>query len=145
MAERIQLRRTPGWRMPEGAVKVDRSTRWGNIFWRGQRVISPGAYGCIASPYNGCRATGTYGAPPRGFTIRRVRSDAEAVALFISYVYHDPSGWPPCEIRHYLAGHDLACWCKLPPPGESDICHARVLLDLAAGRVPAVPEVNNGP
>jgi hypothetical protein len=30
MPERIQLRRTKGWRMPEGAVKVDRSTKWGN-------------------------------------------------------------------------------------------------------------------
>ncbi len=30
MPERILLRRTKGWRMPEGAVKVDRSTKWGN-------------------------------------------------------------------------------------------------------------------
>lgn len=30
MAERIQLRRTKGWRMPPNTVKVDRSTRWGN-------------------------------------------------------------------------------------------------------------------
>ena len=28
--KRIQLRRPKGWRMPENAVKVDRSTRWGN-------------------------------------------------------------------------------------------------------------------
>ena len=30
MPERIQLRRTKGWRMPPNTVKVDRSTRWGN-------------------------------------------------------------------------------------------------------------------
>jgi hypothetical protein len=30
MPERIQLRRTKGWRMPSNAVKVDRSTKWGN-------------------------------------------------------------------------------------------------------------------
>lgn len=30
MPERIQLRRTKGWRMPDNTVKVDRSTRWGN-------------------------------------------------------------------------------------------------------------------
>lgn len=30
MPERIQLRRTKGWRMPANTVKVDRSTRWGN-------------------------------------------------------------------------------------------------------------------
>lgn len=28
--QRIQLSRKKGWRMPPNAVKVDRSTRWGN-------------------------------------------------------------------------------------------------------------------
>lgn len=32
MPERIQRRRTKGWRMPEGAVYVGRPTRWGNMF-----------------------------------------------------------------------------------------------------------------
>jgi hypothetical protein len=30
--KRVQLSRRKGWRMPPGAVKVDRSTRWGNPF-----------------------------------------------------------------------------------------------------------------
>ena len=29
---RVQLRRSRGWRMPENARKVDRSTSWGNPF-----------------------------------------------------------------------------------------------------------------
>jgi hypothetical protein len=32
MPERIQRRRTKGWRMPEGAVYVGRPTRWGNPY-----------------------------------------------------------------------------------------------------------------
>ena len=32
MPRRIQLRRTKGWGMPPGAVKVDRTTKWGNPF-----------------------------------------------------------------------------------------------------------------
>ena len=32
MPERIQLKRTKGWRMPPNTVKVDRSTKWGNPF-----------------------------------------------------------------------------------------------------------------
>jgi Domain of unknown function (DUF4326) len=32
MAERIQLSRAKGWRMPADTVKVDRSTRYGNPF-----------------------------------------------------------------------------------------------------------------
>lgn len=35
-----------------------------------------------------------------------------------------------CIIK-YLRGKNLACWCKLPKPGEPDICHAAVLLELA--------------
>jgi hypothetical protein len=32
-----------------------------------------------------------------------------------------------------LAGHNLACWCPLPKPGEPDHCHAAVLLEVANG------------
>ena len=32
MAERIQLRRAPGWRKPRGAVVVARPSLWGNPF-----------------------------------------------------------------------------------------------------------------
>lgn len=32
MAERVQLRRTKGWRKPEGAVVVARPSRWGNPY-----------------------------------------------------------------------------------------------------------------
>ncbi|WP_159728321.1 DUF4326 domain-containing protein [Methylosinus sp. Ce-a6] len=30
-----------------------------------------------------------------------------------------------------LGGKNLACWCALPKPGEPDICHAAVLLEIA--------------
>lgn len=33
--QRIQLRRTKGWRMPPNTVKVDRSTKWGNHYRAG--------------------------------------------------------------------------------------------------------------
>lgn len=133
MPERIRLSRARGWRMPEGAVKVDRSTRWGNIFWPGQRVISPGAYGAEASPYHGSLPLGSYAHGARAYEIRRVRDRADAVHLFRDYVRHDPSGWPSEEIRACLGGADLACWCPLPQPGMPDICHAAVLLEIASG------------
>lgn len=37
MPERIQLRRTKGWRKPPGAVNVARPTKWGNPF-KGERA-----------------------------------------------------------------------------------------------------------
>jgi hypothetical protein len=27
-----------------------------------------------------------------------------------------------------LRGHDLACWCPLPEPGQLDLCHASTLI-----------------
>jgi hypothetical protein len=36
-------------------------------------------------------------------------------------------------IRHELRGHNLACWCPLPEPGQPDHCHAAVLLEVANG------------
>ena len=32
-----------------------------------------------------------------------------------------------------LRGKNLACLCHLPVPGELDICHAAVLLEIANG------------
>jgi hypothetical protein len=42
-------------------------------------------------------------------------------------------GTPPSHaaIRHSLGGKNLACWCPLPAPGEPDMCHAAVLLEIA--------------
>ena len=36
MPDRIQLRRTKGWRKPEGVVIVARPTKWGNPFLIGE-------------------------------------------------------------------------------------------------------------
>lgn len=36
MAERVQLSRKKGWRMPANTVKVDRSTVWGNPYQGGK-------------------------------------------------------------------------------------------------------------
>lgn len=38
-----------------------------------------------------------------------------------------------CQRLPELRGHNLACWCPLPKPGEPDHCHATVLLEVANG------------
>lgn len=38
------------------------------------------------------------------------------------------------DVRRHLPdlrGHNLACWCPLPEPGQPDHCHAAVLLEVA--------------
>lgn len=102
MPERIQLRRTAGWRKPAGAVVVARPSRWGNP-WR----VDPSGH----------------------VTGRTVPTRAAAVAAFQQMLERGEhvEGYPSIdEIRTQLAGRDLACWCPLTEP-----CHADVLLQVA--------------
>ena len=109
MPERIQLRRTAGWRKPEGAVVVARPSKWGNPFTLA---------GARDAEYQG--------------------TDAElrdfCVALFrrwLKFPYAewahgaDQAEWITSHVR-FLRGRDLACWCPLDQP-----CHADLLLELA--------------
>jgi Domain of unknown function (DUF4326) len=139
MPQRIQLRRTRGWRMPEGAVNVARSGhdigRWGNPFRVGHKVRLPGRWGTEAEPYAGNLAPGLYGpaGSSPGFEIRLVRDRADAVALYSAYYGVTWDERDRERIRRELAGHDLACWCPPPEPGQPDICHGAVLLRMANG------------
>ena len=110
--KRIQLRRTKGWRKPDGAIVVTRGTDWGNPFKIGA-----------------------------GLRYYEVLGDSEerrldpgpvtrelAVALFRAWVV--PRFVE--QIRADLAGHDLACWCTLvDAEGNRVPCHADVLLEIA--------------
>lgn len=109
---RIQLSRAKGWRIPPNTVKVDRSTRLGNPFTVTEKML-PGSW----------IAGGAYIAVP---TIE------DAVACFremLSAPGERADGFR--ATLPSLRGKNLACWCKLPAPGEPDLCHAAVLLELA--------------
>jgi hypothetical protein len=126
MAERIQLRRTRGWRLPEGAVVVARPTRWGNP-WRVEPIYRPG----IGRVYNLVRFKAH---PLRQNGPTQVRTSAEARALVVQYRAAEIafSAELQAEIRADLAGRDLACWCPLvDTEGNRMPCHADVLLEWA--------------
>ncbi len=125
MPERIQRKRTRGWRMPEGAVYVGRPTLWGNL-WR------PKDASAHVPP-----------ADRAAWCVSRYRSDLEDWGLLSDYsmvVSHER--WQQVDdhvrstsatcMREYaaevLAGLDLACWCPLDQP-----CHADVLLEISNG------------
>ena len=128
---RIQRRRTPGWRMPPGAVYVGRPTRWGNPYRVGDLIRTPGPWGSPPVPSHGL-TPGIY--PERDwatgqtttYEVRPVRDHNEAVGLFEAYVTYYDDEWPPEAIIDELAGRDLACWCPLDRP-----CHADILLAIA--------------
>ena len=90
--ERIQLKRSKGWKLPANTVKVDRTTRWGNPF-------TVQAFGSVAA------AVGRYEAWTKG--------EAEA---------SDGRAPPdPDEVRRVLGGRNLACWCALDGPCHADL------------------------
>lgn len=108
MPERIQLRRTKGWRKPEGAVVVARPSRWGNPFKVGDEI----------SPHEWLPDVSVTCAGPSVHVTQQL-----AVDLFRVHV--EQAGWSDW-IRAELAGKDLCCWCRL-----SDPCHGDVLLEIA--------------
>lgn len=152
--KRIQLKRAKGWRMPIGAVKVDRSTRWGNPFpekhltWIAVAMGNRGdKEGRVATsihlfriwlglkeyepanelPADKFEPSITYGNGATATMEQHCRGIAAMAAQFdLAEIGEIPK--PPTldEIRRELRGKDLACWCPLDGP-----CHAEVLLEIA--------------
>jgi hypothetical protein len=109
MPERIQRKRTRGWRMPEGAVYVGRPGPWANPFRIGHDVIVE-----VFPPGN----------TSEGWACGMPVTPQLAVDLFRAWVLSRPAQIE--EYRAELRGRDLACWCPLDQP-----CHADVLLEIA--------------
>ncbi len=83
MPSRIQRSRAKGWRLPPGAIIVDRSTKWGNPYRVGQR----NPFGTIT------------------------QDNRHAVSLYVGFAPQNEK--PIAAARAELRGHDLACWCRL--------------------------------
>lgn len=92
--QRIQRKRTKGWRMPEGAVYVGRGSRWGNPFRVGDRcrrtlgIIGPDT---AVERFTALLVTGR---------LRRVTET---------------------DVRAHLRGKTLVCWCALDQPCHADV------------------------
>ena len=112
MPQRIQRKRTAGWRMPEGAVSVCRPGVFGNPFTMA-----------------GCRDAGF-----RGTDEQIADRCVEAFRAWLGPMWRMNWDGPESEAARAalftrlpeLRGKDLACWCKIGAP-----CHADVLLELA--------------
>ena len=117
MPDRIQLRRTKGWRKPEGAIVVARPSKWGNPHrLRGTHYVDePTGREHDCAP-----------GEQRGVAVRLFREHlTEAIRDPAWGEYHPHFSTIAVHIDE-LRGHDLACWCPLGQP-----CHADVLLELA--------------
>ena len=90
---RVQLSRKKGWRMPSNTVKVDRTTKWGNLY-----------------------AIGSDSTPSAEIAVQQHREQvlsilnkggAKATELTVAL--------------EELRGKNLACWCPLDAPCHADV------------------------
>ena len=155
--QRIQRKRTAGYRLPEGAVYVGRPTKWGNPF----EYLTP--QGLVRyrpeapeeweyHPYYGPDRTVTdyrVRYATRGELVRMYRRtildpDRGMLGAYPSNGGHLLTYWTwkahtgtlrtvtTEVIRAELRGKDLSCWCAPDLP-----CHADVLLELANAGEPS--------
>jgi hypothetical protein len=137
MPQRIQRKRSKGWRMPAGAVYVGRPSKWGNPFdfrssdycWA---ALSFGCRGDAAGRREASvRAFRDWIKPPHGRRTLHFEEQPMMSAGGQDHLALGPkiaAGEAPSieDIRAALRGKDLACWCPLGQP-----CHADVLLEVA--------------
>ena len=90
--QRVQLKRSAGWKMPAKTVKVDRTTPWGNPF-------TAADCGSVAL------AVASHGRWMRGEIAATGGVEPPAAAA----------------IRTALAGRNLACWCASTGPCHADL------------------------
>lgn len=102
--KRIQRRRAKGWRLPEGAVIVDRTTKWGNPFVIGEDGTAAECVKLYLHLLGGLVCLSSKAPVERQQAARR----------------------HVCEHISELRGKDLACWCA---PGKP--CHGDILLKIA--------------
>lgn len=133
MAERIQLRRTKGWRKPESAIVVARPSKWGNPFVLDRCCVHGVGWVLTFDSHNAARVHSItmFEKLVRGLwnpglaeplTDSQYRDLGEGIQKWRRRI----GGHPTEAARSELGGHDLACWCPLDQP-----CHADVLLELA--------------
>jgi Domain of unknown function (DUF4326) len=119
MPQRIQLKRTKGWRKPAGAIVVARPSKWGNPFK--VDVFGELALELFENTVNGVWDPGVFIG-----SIVTTRGLETAYAAYRAWLRRI-DGHPVEMARTELRGHDLCCWCPLDQP-----CHADVLLEVAA-------------
>lgn len=112
MPQRVQRKRSRGWRMPENTVYVGRPSKWGNPFIVDEQASVTNREVAVDC-FRRLLATGAWSPIP---VDKWPRGKV-------------PTSWTSVEdVKRELRGKNLACWCPLDQP-----CHADVLLEIANG------------
>ncbi len=121
---RIQRKRTKGWRKPENAIIVDRTSRWGNPYYLKEVTVKE-------SPVGRRKKTGEYMIlNPNGQGLYDGASFGKHTALDLLLQAYKDWVLVQCKLNTSfvkpLKGKNLVCFCPSEEP-----CHADVLLELA--------------
>lgn len=133
MPERIQLKRTRGWRLPPGARSVARPTIYGNPFGLEDEL----ARGNPLRPYLDAAVLEVTGVDPAADDVVIPTLRVVAVAAHRLWLKDQPALIE--QARRELRGCDIGCWCSLPEAGQPDICHGFTWL-CVANDLPLPPE-----
>ncbi len=113
--------------MPPNTIKVDRSTKWGN-HWR---VWYDGFREEWNVSWHSCHHVVVDKPTGVKLAVQLFREDVTSRRARTA-VHTSPN---ITDIIKGLRGKNVGCWCKLPAPGEPDICHGAVLLEIANGPI----------
>lgn len=120
--QRIQRRRSKGWKMPPGAISCTRPGPWGNPF-------TPNNIGVMLHAISmGLDGEDEHDLKVAAVDVYRLWVTGDKVSeIAFAFLPTPKIRRPkPKEIQRELRGRDLACWCAIGQP-----CHATVLLEIA--------------
>ncbi len=115
--KRIQLKRTKGWRKPEGCVVVSRPTKWGNPF-----RVGPAGPGRAVKLF---KLMMQHKWTRLERELAATQKEPDELELCLTMMKLQMYAHRIEESISELRGKDLACWC---PDGP---CHADILLEIA--------------
>ena len=122
--QRIQRKRTAGWKLPPGAICVTRPGKWGNPFVVGEPIKRDSdLWPYVIDLFPGVDDPVFAGARFESVKLQRAEDVVEA---HFRWFLEQPALM--VTVEEELGGHDLACFCK---PGTP--CHADTLLIAARG------------
>ncbi len=124
MMQRIQRKRTKGWRMPDNALYVGRPSRWGNPL----KLV--GSTLCIDVRYRGGTWAVLTGGADTDLLMHYFWVIATGHPRYRNLMNMDMQYWSDHFLNldwTELEGKYLACWCPLTHSN----CHAEILIQLA--------------
>lgn len=112
--QRIQRKRTKGWRMPPNTVYVGRGSKWGNPFAINRTYWNNACLIAIGEKYY-----------PDGLYIKNVGQSLLVYKKYLKWALKN-------NILNLeeLKGKNLACGCPIDQP-----CHADILLEITNGEM----------